>query len=142
MRSFTVLGRVADALSSRHDDARLEAMEAASQGLAAKALAQDAAYRALDSITEEPAKGYYCFVCNQWGFSKQKKCQDAGHAGFAGDTVKAYFSCKECGTKAPVLGAGHGTLLPMFCPRCRSTTVFERSTAAPNVPEPYKPRLP
>ena len=140
--SFTVLGRVADGLSSRHDDARLEALEATSRSLDAKALAQDAAYRALDSITEEPTKGYFCAVCRLWGFSKQKKCHDAGHNGFVGDTVKAYFACKECGTKAPVLGTGHGALVPMFCPRCRTNTVFERSTAAPKIPEPYAPRLP
>jgi hypothetical protein len=138
----TALGRLADTFTSRNDHARLEALAEASRKLDARALAQDAAFRALDTVTEEAAKAYFCSTCSKWSFSRQKKCLDEKHTGYVGDTVKRYFACKDCGTKAPVLGPAGASLVPLFCPRCRRNTVFAASTAAPVLPELFKPRAP
>ncbi len=120
----------------------MESLAAASLKREAKVLAQDAAYQALDSITEEPTKAYHCVTCNKWSFSRQKKCMDGGHTGYLGDTVKVYFACKECGTKAPVVGGTGQLMASLFCPRCRANTVFDRATAAPVLPAPFKPMHP
>jgi hypothetical protein len=138
--ALTALGRMADALASRHDGARVAMLAEDSSRRDAKALAQDAAYCALDGITETAVKAYYCVTCAKWTFSRQKKCLDEKHNGYLGDAVKKYYACKDCGTKVPVLGSREGSVQSMYCPRCRRGAAFVASTAAPVLPAPFKPQ--
>ena len=89
---------------------------------------QDRIITALEAITEQPAKGFYCEQCRLFSFSRQRECQEKGHVQVLKETVKRFHQCSTCGCRIPTLG----TELPRTrCPRCNAAGGWSRCSAAP-----------
>ncbi|KPI88902.1 hypothetical protein ABL78_2019 [Leptomonas seymouri] len=132
---LTLLGAVADAAHSQHDHLRLEADRQRLHSFVDKQITKEKALEALEAVSQQEIKAYYCYGCRCWYAKPPTSCVEQHHRTELKPALKKYIKCEHCNYKTFVIGGEDAKGWKVFprCPRCHEASFWVRGDAAPQI---------
>lgn len=137
---LTLLGAVASRVQSEHDHLRGEADWQRITSFVDKQITKEKALTALEAVTQQEIKAYYCYGCRCWYARPPTTCVEQHHRTELKPALKQYIKCEHCSYKTFIIGGKDARGWKVFprCPRCHETSYWVRGDAAPQVAGPVE----
>ena len=133
--ALTLLGAVANHVQSQHDHLRSEADKQRLASFVDRQITREKALQALEAISQQEIKAYYCYDCRCWYAKPPTTCVEQHHRTELKPALKKYVKCEHCNYKTFVVGGedAKGWMVFPRCPRCHEESVWVRGDAAPQI---------
>ncbi|KPA74089.1 hypothetical protein ABB37_09385 [Leptomonas pyrrhocoris] len=142
--SLTLLGAVASGVRSQHDHLRGEADRQRLLSFVDKQITKEKALEALEAVSQQEIKAYYCYGCRCWYAKPPTTCVEQHHRTELKPALKKYIKCEHCHYKTFVIGGDDAKGWKVFprCPRCHEASFWVRGDAAPQIAGPVEEPTP
>lgn len=134
--SATLLGVVADQLTSSNEHLLKEAAVDHMAEYLSQQVEKEQAIAALERITERKVRVTYCYQCRRGYVKLPDTCLTERHRLEKREVTQTFVQCAHCSYKASIAGSTPAWKIFPRCPRCNKECEWNASNAAPEMAAP------